>query len=291
MDLAGAWAYFKDMNGVPFTKMHGLGNDFVVLDARARPLAMNPGLIRGIADRRTGVGCDQLIVIEPPANGKADAFMRIYNADGGEVGACGNGARCVADVLLRERRTDRTTLATATEILEARRAGPDSVTVDMGPARLDWREIPLAEARDTLHVGISHGVLNDPVAVSMGNPHAIFFVPDVAAVPLAEVGPGLEHHPLFPERTNVEAVQVLSPTRIRVRVWERGVGITQACGTGACAALVAANRRGLTERAADVVLDGGTLKIEWLVSGRVLMTGPVATSFTGVLDADRLARQ
>ena len=272
------------MAGLPFIKMHGLGNDFVVLDARRRPVTLSAAAVRSIADRRTGVGCDQLIVIEPPPNGRAEAFMRIYNADGGAVGACGNGARCVADVLLREGRAERAVVATAAEILEARRGAAGAVVVDMGPARLEWRDIPLAEARDTLHLGIADGVLGDPAAVGMGNPHAVFFVADVGAVPLETLGPRLERHPLFPERANIEAVQVLSPRRLRVRVWERGVGVTRACGTGACAAVVAAHRRGLADRAAEVVLDGGTLDIEWLDTGRVLMAGPVATSFTGVMD-------
>ncbi|HYD68229.1 diaminopimelate epimerase, partial [Azospirillum sp.] len=173
--------------------------------------------------------------------------------------------------------------------LVAHRAGPSRVTVDMGPARLEWTAIPLAEAMDTLHLPIDQDGVSDPVAVNMGNPHCVFFVDDAEAVPVDRIGPGLEHHPLFPERTNVEFATVLDPTRIRMRVWERGVGITRACGTGACATLVAAARRGLTGRKADVVLDGGTLTIEWTEDGRVLMTGPVAVAFTGRLSADLVA--
>jgi len=269
-----------------FLKMHGLGNDFVVIDARNQPYAPTEAEVRSIADRKTGVGCDQFIVVEPPKNAEAHAFMRIRNADGGEVEACGNAARCVGWLLLEETGGELVVFETVAGLLEARRAGKDLITVDMGPARLEWTAIPLAQPVDTLHLPLSQGGVSDPVAVNMGNPHAVFFVPDAEAVPVAEIGPGLEHHPLFPERTNVEFASVESRTRIRMRVWERGAGITRACGTGACATLVAAARRGLTERKADVVLDGGTLTIEWLEDGRVLMTGPVAVSFTGRLSPD-----
>ncbi len=274
---------------ISFRKMHGLGNDFVVIDARARPLALDAALAQRIADRRTGIGCDQLIVIEPPRAGLADAFMRIRNADGGEVEACGNATRCVASLLMAEKGQDHVVIETVVGLLDAESAAGGRIAVDMGPAQLDWRDIPIAEAIDTLHLGIALGQLSDPVGVGMGNPHAIFFVPDADAVDLAALGPPLEHHKLFPARANIEVAQVLSPTRIRMRVWERGAGITRACGTGACATLVAAVRRGLTERKASVVLDGGELEIEWMRDGHVMMTGPVATSFTGTLDAQLAA--
>jgi len=277
------------MSGRAFIKMHGLGNDFVVIDARRQPLAMDNAQARAIADRKTGVGCDQFIVIEPPKNGTADAAMRIRNADGGEVEACGNASRCVAQLLMRERGTSRVAIDTPAGLIVAEDAGDGRVAVDMGPARLEWREIPLARAMDTLHLDLALGPLRDPVGVNVGNPHAVFFVADAEVIDLETLGPQLEHHPLFPERCNIEAATVLSPTRIRMRVWERGVGITRACGTGACATLVAAARRGLTGRKAEVVLDGGPLEIEWLSDGHVRMTGPVATSFTGVLD-ESLAR-
>ena len=277
------------MTDLAFTKMHGLGNDFVVLDARARPLALSDAQVRAIADRRTGVGCDQLLIVEPPRNGAADAFLRIHNADGGEVAACGNGTRCVAAMIMAEKGTQRALIETEAGILEARAGAADEVSVDMGRASLEWRDIPLARDADTLHVGIEAGPLVDPVAVGIGNPHAVFFVDDAEAVPLDALGPEIERHPLFPERTNVEAAQVLSPRRLRLRVWERGVGITRACGSGACAALVAAHARGLTERAADVDLDGGTLKIEWRDDGHVIMTGPAAVSFAGTLSGSVLA--
>jgi diaminopimelate epimerase len=276
------------MAGLAFVKMHGLGNDFVVVDARARPFAPKSAQVRALADRRTGVGCDQLIVIENPVSGLADAFMRIRNADGGEVAACGNATRCVAALLMRENGAKHAIIETAAGLLDAEAAGDGEISVDMGRVSFDWRDIPLAEAADTLHLGIAAGPLSDPVAVNVGNPHAVFFVEDAERAPIELFGPVVERHPLFPERTNVEAAQVLAPDRIRLRVWERGVGLTRACGTGACAAVVAAGRRGLTERRVSVVLDGGSLSIDWLRDDHVLMTGPVATSFTGVLDPSLL---
>lgn len=268
----------------PFLKMHGLGNDFVVIDAREQPLKLSETQARRIADRRLGVGCDQLLIIEKPNNPKlADAFMRILNPDASEAGACGNGTRCVADLLMREGGRDHLVIETIAGLLDAERASGNRVTVDMGPARLDWREIPLKEACDTLHVPLTLGPLSDPVGTNMGNPHATFFVADAEKIDLASLGPVLERHAMFPERANIGVVQVLSPERLRFRVWERGAGITMACGSGACAALVAAARRGLTGRKANVVLDGGELEIEWTKDGHVMMTGPVAISFTGTL--------
>ncbi|MBF0093930.1 MAG: diaminopimelate epimerase [Alphaproteobacteria bacterium] len=269
--------------GVPFVKMHGLGNDFVVLDARSRAFSLDADRIRAIADRHTGVGCDQLVVMGPARAGEADVFMSIYNADGDEVSACGNATRCVGALVMNEGGGDRVVVETRAGLLDARRAEGGGVEVDMGPARLEWDEIPLSRRVDTLHLPLIRGPLADPVGVSMGNPHAVFFVPDVHAVDLTSHGPVLEHDPLFPERANIEAVQVLDRARLRMRVWERGTGITRACGTGACAALVAAARRGLADRRAEVILDGGSLEIEWRGDGRVMMTGPVAASFSGVL--------
>jgi diaminopimelate epimerase len=263
--------------------MHGLGNDFVVIDARERPLRLDEDKVRAIADRRTGVGCDQLIVMERAKPGFADVFMRIHNADGGEVAACGNATRCVADLMMKEMGRDHLVIETAAGLLDAERAPGGRITVDMGPARLDWREIPLREAQDTNRLDLSLGPLRGPAAVNMGNPHAVFFVEDVAKIDLDSLGPVLERHPMFPERANIGVAQVVAPDRIRLRVWERGAGITRACGTGACAAVVAAARRGLTGRKATVVLDGGELVIEWLPDGNVSMSGPVAVSFTGEL--------
>ena len=272
------------INGRHFIKMHGLGNDFVVLDRRAVGKALDGALARAVADRHVGVGCDQVIVIEPSETGVADAAMRIFNADGSEVAACGNATRCVAALLFRERNTDHVTIETAAGLLDAAAAPGGLITVDMGPARTAWQEIPVAEALDTLHMGIAEGPLRDPVGVNMGNPHAVFFVDDVAKIPLDKIGPKLERHRLFPERANIGVAQVLSKERLRLRVWERGSGITLACGTGACAAVVAAHRRNLTGRKVEVLVDGGTLLIEWADDGHVLMTGPAATSFTGDLD-------
>ncbi len=272
------------MNGAPFIKMHGLGNDFVVLDARRDALILGAGEAQAIADRHLGVGCDQLIVMEKATQAGADVFMRIRNADGSEVSACGNATRCVAALVMDELGRDNIVVETAAGLLKAKAAGKNRITVDMGPARLDWREIPLAAACDTLHAPVALGGLSDPVCTSMGNPHATFFVPDAEAVDLAALGPLLEHHAFFPERANIGVVQVLAPDRLRFRVWERGTGITIACGTGACAALVGAARRGLSARRAEVICDGGPLEIEWRDDGHVLMTGPVAVSFTGQLD-------
>lgn len=263
-----------------FLKMHGCGNDFVVMDDRARTLGITPARAAAIADRRTGVGCDQFIVIEPGD----DAFMRIYNPDGSEAGACGNATRCVASLIAAE--TGRTALKirTISGDLPATVLPDGLVCVDMGSVRLGWSEIPLAGPMDTLHLELTRGAVADPAAASMGNPHATFFVPDMDALDIPAIGPSLEHDRLFPDRANIGFVQVLSSERIRLRVWERGAGLTLACGSGACAAVVNAARRGLTGRHVAVAVDGGELEIAWRDDGHVLMTGPVATSFTGELD-------
>lgn len=272
-----------------FLKMHGLGNDFVVLDARRDSFTVTPAQARAIADRRTGVGFDQLILLEPPRSPGADVYMRILNPDGSESGACGNATRCVASLVGHGAGRPDVVVETRAGLLASTLHRDRTVTVDMGPARLDWRDVPLARAMDTASVDLDAGALGTACCLSMGNPHAVFFVADVAGVDLAAVGPGLETHPLFPERCNIEIAQVLAPDLILMRVWERGAGITRACGSGACATLVAAARRGLTGRAATVRLDGGDLHIEWRADGRVSMTGPVATSFTGELSDTLLA--
>ena len=267
---------------IPFTKMHGLGNDVVVLDARAGDIALDPAEARAIADRRRGIGCDQLIVIEPPRSDGALAYLHILNADGSEAEACGNGTRCVAATLMEEVGADEVTLETTAGLLRVKMAENEQITVNMGQTRLDWQDIPLAEACDTLHLGIEAGALCDPVAVNIGNPHCIFFVEDAESIDLARLGPQIEQSSLFPERTNVEVAAVRDEGHIRMRVWERGAGITLACGSGACATLVAAHRRRLAGRKVEITLDGGPLNVEWLESGDVLMTGPVAISFKGV---------
>ena len=268
-----------------FLKMHGCGNDFVVFDERAGALGLTARRAAAIADRRIGVGCDQFIAIEPaPEGSNADAFMRIRNPDGAEAGACGNATRCVVDLLARETGRRIQVIRTVAGNLPSEALPDGRVCVDMGPARLDWADVPLARPMDTLHLDLAAGPVADPAAANMGNPHATFFVDDVARVPVSELGPRLEHDPLFPERANIGFAQVLAPDRIRLRVWERGAGLTLACGSGACAALVNAHRRGLTGRRATVVVDGGELEIEWRADGHVLMTGPVATSFIGEID-------
>lgn len=269
---------------IPFTKMHGLGNDCVIIDARYEPILLSEDRIRLIADRRHGVGCDQLVMLEPAKNGDADVFLRFYNSDGSESGACGNATRCIASRLMQAQQTDRLTLQTRAGLLSAHVDRRGLVAVDMGEAQLDWRDIPLSHDSDTLTLDYSIGPYSGPAAVGMGNPHCVFFVEDAEAVDLAALGPKVEHDPLFPERTNVEFVTVLDRSRIRMRVWERGAGITQACGSGACAVAVAAARRGLAERSVEVILDGGSLFIEWRDDNHVIMSGPVAFVFTGTLE-------
>jgi diaminopimelate epimerase len=283
--------------GLPFRKMHGLGNDFVVLDARARSLGLSLESRRMVADRKLGVGCDQLIVLEPPAGRDADVFMRIYNPDGTEAGACGNATRCVASVLMAERNADAAVVQTIAGLLEAEKVGTGSnglpvISVDMGPAQLDWRDVPLSTACDTLHLPLAAGPYSDPVGCSMGNPHATFFVDDAALLDekmTDKFGALFETDALFPQKANIGFARVIGPDRLRLRMWERGAGRTLACGSGACAAIVASARRGLTSRKAEIVMDGGTLVMEWLRDGHVLMTGGVAQSFTGTLDPALLA--
>jgi diaminopimelate epimerase len=277
------------MKGIEFIKMHGLGNDFVVIDDRARAARIGEREARAIGHRRTGVGFDQLLIMEPPTNDGADVFMRIRNPDGSEAQACGNGTRCVASKVMDELGQDSATVQTVAGLLTTRRNGDDLVSVNMGPANLDWQDIPLAEEMDTLNVDMSEGPLSNGVGVNMGNPHIVFFVDNAEAIDLPIVGPVLEHHSLLPERANIEVVHLIRPDHLRMRVWERSAGITMACGSGACAAAVAAHRRGLTGRNVRVNLDGGTLEIEWLDDNTVLMTGPVAISYRGFLDPALLA--
>lgn len=271
--------------GRPFLKMNGLGNDFVVVETRSEPFAPSAEEVRAIADRTAGIGCDQLIVIEA-AEG-ADARARFWNADGQEVSACGNGTRCVGWLLMQASGADRAVIETRAGRLVATRAGERLVSVDMGKPGLDWREIPLAEDHDTRALEVAlyphASLMAPPGCVSMGNPHVVFFVPEVALAPVAEAGPAIERHPLFPEGVNVGFAEIEARDRIRLRVWERGAGLTKACGTGACAALVAAARRDLTGRHATLVLDGGELFVEWTADDHVVMTGPAAVDFMGEL--------
>jgi diaminopimelate epimerase len=274
------------MDELSFHKMHGLGNDFVIMDRRSGKLSLSPAQIQRIADRRRGVGCDQLLLLEPSS--KADVFMRVHNPDGSESGACGNGTRCVARLMMEQHGTTRARIETTAGVLTVT-AGVQGYTVDMGVPRLGWDEIPLARPMDTLTLDLAAGPLEGPAAVSLGNPHAVFFVDDAEAVPLEQLGPELEHHDLFPERANIGVAEVRDARTIRLRVWERGAGLTPACGSAACAALVAAVRRELSERAADVLLDGGRLRIVWNDANRVLMTGPASHSYRGRLEPEMIA--
>jgi diaminopimelate epimerase len=270
---------------VPFRKMHGLGNDFVVLDARAADLPITPARTAAIADRHFGIGCDQFIVLERPADG-ADVFMRIRNPDGSEAQACGNATRCIATLMMGERGADRVTVQTVAGYLPVERLPDGTVRADMGPARLGWREVPLAREADTLHVPVSAGRVADAACCSLGNPHATFFVDDLDSIDVAKLGPALEHDPWFPERANIGFAQVLAPDHIRLIMWERSAGMTLACGSGACATIVNAARRGLTGRETTISLPGGDLRLTWREDGHVLMAGPTALAYTGMLDLD-----
>ncbi|QZD93115.1 diaminopimelate epimerase [Qipengyuania xiapuensis] len=267
---------------VDFIKMHGLGNDFVVLDARAREIpAMQPAIAAAIADRNTGIGCDQLILLEK--SDAADFRMRIFNQDGSEVGACGNASRAVA--MLHGSDAEIETAGGTLSVSPT--AG--GATVDMGEPRFDWDAIPLAYAMDTLSMPVGWEMLGDPGAVNVGNPHVIFFVDDTDAVPLDRIGPEVEEDPLFPERVNVNVATIEDRSRIRLRVWERGAGLTRACGTGACATAVHAMRRKLVDSPVTVALPGGELKIEWSPGGSIRMTGPATESFRGSFEWDEFA--
>jgi diaminopimelate epimerase len=256
-----------------------------VLDQRVDPVRIDAAGARALADRRTGIGCDQLLLLEPPCDSRAQVFMRIHNPDGSEAEACGNGTRCVATLIGAETGRRVVVIETVAGLLPATIDGAGTATVDMGDPRLDWRDIPLARETDTLHVDLRCGPLSDPVCTNMGNPHATFFVDDAEAIDLAAVGPVLEHDRLFPERANIGVATVRNRNTIRFRVWERGAGITRACGSGASAAMVAAHRRGLVDDRVAVLVDGGSLDIVWPGRGSVLMSGPAALSFEGTFDA------
>ena len=285
------------MNGaasMPFRKMNGLGNDFVILDARQKPAKLGADDIRRIGDRTNGPGCDQVIVLEPSKT--ADVFMRIFNSDGSEVAACGNAARCVALILAQESGREKVGIETSAGLLAAQVDGPARVVIDMGKPRFAWDEIPLAEPfHDTTKIELQIGpidapVLHSPSVVNVGNPHAIFWVDDVDAHDLARAGPLLENHPIFPERANISLAQVIARDRIKLRTWERGAGLTKACGTAACAAAVAATRKGFTDRSVTVDLPGGSLLIDWTQDGHILMSGPAEFEFEGTLGPDFLSR-
>jgi diaminopimelate epimerase len=274
---------------IPFQKMHGLGNDFVIFDARRTAIALDEASARAVADRRLGIGCDQVVVLERARN-RGDALMRIFNADGNEVEACGNAARCVARLLMHEMDSPVVELDSVGGLLRCSDAGDCRVTVDIGIPKFDWREVPLAEPADTntLVLKIDGAELRG-AAVSVGNPHCVVFVDDAERASVSEIGPRIERHALFPERTNVEFVSVIDAGRLRMRVWERGVGITRACGTGACASVAAAVRRGLARRTCEVILDGGNLTVDWRTADdHILLTGAAAFAFSGEVDLSGL---
>lgn len=279
---------------IPFRKMNGLGNEFVIFDARGRPVDLRRDAIRTLG-AEDGIGFDQMITIERSGDG-ADAFMRIHNRDGGEVDACGNATRCVGYMLMAESGKASAEIATNAGLLRTFNGdAADTITVDMGRPRFAWDEIPLAEpCPDTRAIELLAGprqapMLTAPSAVSMGNPHVVFWVDDVAAYDLARFGPVIEHHPIFPERANVSLAHVAARDAIAVRTWERGVGLTKACGTAACAAAVAAMHKDLADRQVTVTLPGGPLAIEWRADDHVWMTGPIASEFEGTVDPETLS--
>jgi diaminopimelate epimerase len=275
-------------SGIAFRKMNGLGNDFVVLDRRVADFTMDEAKARAIADRETGIGCDQVIVLE--GSDVADVRMRIWNNEGFEVESCGNASRCIADMLFKEKKAETATIDTKGGFLTARKAGDGLVTVDNGMPRFGWKDIPLSEEfADTRHIELSVGPLDKPLihspsVVNVGNPHCIFWVNDLDVVDLAKVGPMLEHHHLFPERANITLAKVNARDHVEIKVWERGAGLTKACGTAACAVMAAGARIKIIDRKCRVTLPGGDLFMEWReADDHILMTGPVAHDFDGVL--------
>jgi diaminopimelate epimerase len=280
--------------GIPFRKMNGLGNDFVVLDRRHHAFALDEAKARAIANRETGIGCDQLIVLEP--SDIADVRMRIWNNEGGEVPSCGNASRCIADILFTENQATTATIDTKGGFLSAIKAGNRLVTVDNGAPRFDWKDIPLSEPfADTRHIELQVGpidapLIHSPSVVNVGNPHCIFWVQDLDVVDLGKVGPMLEHHHLFPQRANITLARVDSRDHVTIRVWERGAGLTRACGTAACATMAAGVRLNLINHHCTIALPGGDLMMEARASDQhILMTGPVSYDFAGVLPAEMLA--
>lgn len=272
----------RNSGGLPFMKMHGAGNDFVVIDTRGREAVTTPALARALGDRHRGVGFDQLAELRPSDD--ADLALDFWNSDGSRAGACGNATRCVAGHVMTALGRDHLSLKTARGVLFARRRGDGLVSVNMGQPVLAWDDIPLSRAVDHLHLPLD----GDPVAVGMGNPHCVFLVDDADKVDLAGTGPRIEHDALFPERTNVEFASLAAPDRLRLRVWERGAGVTLACGSGTCAAAVAAHLRGLVGRKVTLELDGGVLEVDWRKDG-VWLTGPTAHVFDGWLSPELIA--
>jgi diaminopimelate epimerase len=281
-------------SAIAFRKMNGLGNDFVVIDGRKHPVDISEAQARAIADRKSGIGCDQIIVMEKSS--LADVRMRIWNAEGGEVESCGNASRCIADIVMDEKGSSSATIDTKGGFLLGKRAGKLMVTIDNGKPRFDWDQIPLSEKfADTRHIELQVGpidapLMHSPSVVNVGNPHCIFWVDDLDVINLGRVGPMLENHPLFPERTNVEMVKVVSRNHVIVNVWERGAGLTQACGTAACAVMAAGHRIKIIDSHCRVTLPGGDLMMSIDESnGHVIMTGPLGYDYEGVLPEGLLA--
>jgi diaminopimelate epimerase len=274
------------MEPVRFTKMHGCGNDFVVLDGRRTPVSLTERQVRRLGDRRRGVGFDQLVLLENASN--VDLALRFFNADGSAAGACGNGTRCAAALRFEEGAKGRIEIRVGGRRLAAERLDDGWVAVEMGEPGFDWRQIPLAQPCDTLAVPIDHPGLPAPSAVDMGNPHLVFFVEDVEGLDVARLGPKLQRHPLLPASANVGFAQLLGADRLRLRVFERGAGLTLACGSGACAAMAAARRRGLVGDRARLILDGGEVEVVWAGAGPIRMSGPTAKVFHGTLDPEFL---
>ncbi len=272
-----------------FLKMHGLGNDFVIIDLRENILDLSDNLVRAVCDRRTGIGCDQLILLSNPLSSEITVFMGIRNADGSEAGACGNATRCVADMLMRKMQTDFVKIETEAGVLECWRSGND-IRVKLGPPTFEWRDIPLSKPCDTmsLPIGLSkYAQLKDPITLSVGNPHVVFFLEALDGLNMNEVGPVIENDPLFPERVNVNFAVLAGESKIMLRVWERGSGATLACGTGACATAVAAMKRGLINGKVEVEQAGGNLLVEWAggPESPIYMTGKATQVFTGTYNA------
>lgn len=275
---------------LPFLKMHGLGNDFIVLDGRDGSPMPDAVQMQALAHRHLGIGCDQLMVLMPPVDG-VDVVLDMFNADGSVAGACGNGTRCVADLIMAERNTDKVVIRTISGDLPAWRTDKDApISVQMGPVHTSWQDIPLTRDMDTLFLDLGLADFGSATALSVGNPHAVFFVEDAEAVDIEKWGPIAEQHPIFADRANIEFVSVIARDTIRMRVWERGVGVTMACGSGACAAAAAGILRGLTTHKQQVQLDGGILEIDWqdadsAAGGQIIMTGAVATIASGIIPA------
>ena len=265
----------------PFIKMHGLGNDFVVLDSTKNQYNINKTSIQLIANRRFGVGCDQ--VIEMRHSDKEDIYMKIYNADGTEAAACGNAARCIAGLLFASSPKKEVSIETVAGVLKAKSEENGLIKVDMGKPKFFWKDIPLS--MNISDINFEELALKNGLAINIGNPHIVFFVKDLDAVDINRIGPLIENNSLFPEKVNVEICQLENRKKIKVLVWERGAGNTLACGSGACAALVAAYKNSLSEPQAEIVLDGGSLNITWNIGSdeHVIMSGPIAVSFLGDL--------